>query len=216
MASRPALQPGPLWWKTSPLTTAPSLLPLKCLNGYINAALLPSWLFWFLVCSSSKLRYIGCIAKLRLTCDQAVLLPFLFLAIPGNKNTWSQVKLRNAGTLSKFWHWEQFCFSPVHVGKIAKKTAWYVVPFSAMSGLVFIIVATGVVILLLRRWRSTRKGEEPMEGEEVEMNEQAITPRKTKVRWECLPILKTSKEPPTVVWNKPRHLFILGSLHGNY
>ncbi|XP_073244634.1 uncharacterized protein [Porites lutea] len=89
--------------------------------------------------------------------------------------------------------------SRVHVGKIAKKTAWYVVPFSAMSGLVFIIVATGVVILLLRRWRSTRKGEEPMEGEEVAMNEQAITPRKTKVRWECLPILKTSKEPPTVV-----------------
>ena len=130
------------------------------------------------------------------------------------KNTWSQVKLRNAGTLSKFWHWEQFCFSPVHVGKIAKKTAWYVVPFSATSGLVFIIIATGVVILLLRRWRSTRKSEEPMDGEEMEMNEQAITPRKTKVRWECLPILKTPKEPPAVVWNKPRHLLILGSLQG--
>ena len=125
------------------------------------------------------------------------------------KNTWSQVKLRNAGTLSKFWHWEQFCFSPVHVGKIAKKTAWYVVPFSATSGLVFIIITTGVVILLLRRWRSTRKSEEPMDGEEMEMNEQAITPRKTKVRWECLPILKTPKETPAVVWNKPRHLFIL-------
>ena len=215
MASRPALQPGPLWWKTSPLTTAPSLLPLKCLNGYMNAALLPSWLFWFLVCSSSKLSYIRCIAKLRLTCDQVNLLPFCFALSP-KKIAWSQVKLRNAGTLSKFWHWEQFCFSPVHVGKIAKKTAWYVVPFSATSGLVFIIIATGVVILLLRRWRSTRKSEEPMDGEEMEMNEQAITPRKTKVRWECLPILKTPKEPPTGVWNKPCYLFTLGSLHGNY
>lgn len=87
----------------------------------------------------------------------------------------------------------------MHVGKTAKKTAWYVVPFSATGGLVFIITATGVVILLLRRWRSTRKSEEPMDDEEMEMNEQAITPRKTKVRWECLPILKTPKDPPAVV-----------------
>lgn len=73
-------------WKTSPLTTAPSLLPLKCLNGYMNAALLRSWLFWFLVCSSSKLSHIRCIAKLRLTCDQVNLLPFLFRTIPGKKS----------------------------------------------------------------------------------------------------------------------------------
>lgn len=85
------------------------------------------------------------------------------------------------------------------VGKVAKKTAWYVFASSTAGGLVFIVIAAGVVILLLRRWRSTRKSDELTEGEEIEMTAKTITPKKTKVKWKYLPILKTSKGPPAVV-----------------
>jgi len=36
MTPAPSIKPGPHWWKTSALTTAPSLLPFKENNGRLE------------------------------------------------------------------------------------------------------------------------------------------------------------------------------------